>query len=79
MRTENNPSFGILFALVLTAAMITGCGYCWQYSLNTWAEYVHYGFAIYFWQGMLLAMIPFIGQASIPLAAATWVLMLFLC
>lgn len=63
---------GILVALAVLS------GLCWSYSLGSWLTYFHKENHIHFWQCMLLGFVPFLGQASIPFAVITWVLMMFI-
>lgn len=50
----------------------------WTYSLNEWLIFFGKEPAVVWWQGALLGFVPFIGQASIPFAVVTWILMLVL-
>lgn len=50
----------------------------WPYTLNTWLVFIGKEAAIQWWDGFLLGMFPVIGQFSIPAAAITWILMLFI-
>lgn len=52
--------------------------FLWPYTLNTWLVYFGKDPSIVWWQGGLIGFIPWIGQASIPAAAVTWILMLFI-
>ena len=53
-------------------------GFCWEYTINTWLEYNDSPNRIEFWQAGLLGFCPLVGQLSIPAAAITFVLQLFL-
>lgn len=68
---------GVLVAAFIIAVCIT-CGLCWQYSITAWGNHFHKAIHIKFWQCMLLGFIPFIGQASLPVAAGTWIVMMFI-
>jgi hypothetical protein len=50
----------------------------WPYTINTWLVFFDKEPTIVFWHGLILALIPFLGQATIPAAVITWILMLFL-
>jgi len=50
----------------------------WPYSINTWLVYFGKAPSIVWWHGALLGFCPGIGQATIPVAVITWILMLFL-
>lgn len=67
---------GVLIFFLLFSALIGG--FTWPYTINTWLLYFNNPQRIVFWQGMLLGFCPYLGQASIPAAAITWLLMLFL-
>ena len=66
---------GLLVILLISAAI---GALCWPYTINTWLEYAHRTARIVWWQGALLGFCPFIGQASIPAAVVTFILMLFI-
>ena len=63
--------------LVLITSSLIG-GFCWPYTLNTWLVYFGKQPTVHFWQGALLGFVPWLGQASIPAAVVTWILMLFI-
>lgn len=66
---------GFLIILVLSAAV---GAICWPYSINAWLVFFHKPPVVVWWHGVLLGFCPFIGQASIPVAVITWILMLFI-
>jgi len=66
-----------LIAGILIVSAIIG-GFAWTYSLNTWLAFFGKEAGIVFWQGAILGVVPWLGQASIPVAIITWILMLFL-
>ena len=53
-------------------------GWLWPYTINTWLIFFGKQPVIHFWYGAVLGFIPFIGQATVPVAAITWILMMFL-
>lgn len=65
---------GIFFFIVFS---LIG-GLCWNYSIHTWANHFHKIVSIKFWQCVLIGFVPVLGQASIPVAALTWILMMFI-
>jgi len=67
---------GIIIAVLLICAVIGGL--LWPYTLNTWLEYIGKEPCVVWWHGVLLGFCPIIGQATIPAAIVTWILMLFL-
>lgn len=67
----------IVILVVLSLSGIVGA-FCWPYSINTWLVYFHHAPKLVWWQGALLGYVPFLGQASIPVAVITWILMLFI-
>ena len=66
---------GILLMFAILAAI---GAFCWPYTLNAWLAFFGKDIVIVWWQGLLLGFVPGIGQASIPAAVITWILMLFL-
>lgn len=50
----------------------------WTYSIDSWALYFGHAVSIPWYAGGVLGIIPVVGQASIPVAAVTWVLMMIL-
>lgn len=67
--------FILVFVLVIFA--IIGA-FLWPYTLNTWLEFFGKTTTITHFQGALLGFCPIIGQLTILLAIATWILMLFI-
>ena len=67
----------ILVVIVLCIGAAIGA-ICWPYTLNTWLVFFGKEPTIVWWQGALLGFVPVLGQASIPAAVVTWILMLFL-
>lgn len=65
----------VLVILVLGA--IVGA-LLWPYTINAWLVFAGKPPAVVWWQGALLGFVPVLGQATLPLAIVTWVLMLFL-
>lgn len=50
----------------------------WPYTINTWLVFAGKPPTVVWWHGALLGFAPIIGQATIPAAIVTWILMLFL-
>ena len=48
------------------------------YSINTWLVYFGKEPVVVWWHGVIIGIIPVIGEATIPFAFLTWLLMLFL-
>jgi hypothetical protein len=64
-----------------------GCGtiltaiidaFLWPYTLNTWLILAGKDPSVVWWQGMLLGLVPGIGQFGIIAATLTWIVMLFI-
>lgn len=70
-------TYGIIIAIILVIFGVIG-GFVWPYTLNTWLVFFGKAPTITFWNGVVLGIVPFIGQVSIPAAVITWILMLFL-
>jgi len=78
MYKNNDPEIGcgcILVILIISALI---GAWLWPYTINTWLIYFGKAAKITHMQGALIGFIPFIGQATVPAAFITWVLMLFL-
>ena len=68
---------GIVFLIILLIGALVGA-ICWPYTINTWLVFFDKEPAIVWWQGSLMGFVPFLGQASVPAAVITFILMLFL-
>lgn len=72
----------LLLFIMLILAFIVGIiyilGLCWEYTLNTWLEFMESPNRVELWQCMLISLIPAFGQVSFLVAALTWIIMLFL-
>ena len=66
----------VLILIVMAFCSLVG-GFLWPYSIEAWAGLWGKNVDVLFWQGALLGFCPVIGQATIPVAVATWILMLF--
>lgn len=67
--------FVIGFVLLICAAI---GAFLWPYSINAWLVFFGKPASVLWWHGAILGFVPVIGQATIPVAFITWVLMLFL-
>lgn len=67
---------GLLFAILIISAAIGA--FLWPYTINEWLVYFGNEPKVVWWQGALLGFVPYLGQATIPAAIITWILMLFL-
>jgi hypothetical protein len=68
---------GVAVVIVLCVSAIIGA-FVWPYSINTWLEFANKEPVVVWWHGVLLGFVPAIGQVGLPLAAITWIAMLFL-
>lgn len=70
----------VKFIIVIALLSISGIigGFCWPYSINTWLEFFGKDPSIVYWHGFVLGYVPWLGQASIPVAVITWILMMFI-
>ena len=68
------------FLAICVALIISGLVgmLCWPYTINTWLIFFGKPAGVLAWHGFFLGLAPFLGQASIPAAVITWILMLFL-
>jgi hypothetical protein len=63
----------ITWGIVAVIGLSVG-GWLWPYTIETWATYLgRPDVDVKFWQGMVLGIIPYLGAATIPAAAVTWV------
>ena len=67
--------FGVFAILYLAIALIVGV--FWDYTLNSWLTFFGKD-TIAYWQAVVLALVPGIGQSGILAAVVTWILGLFL-
>lgn len=67
--------FGFFWFLLISG--IIGM-FCWPYSLNSWLVFFGKVPSIVWYHGFLLGILPVFGQASIPIAIITWILMMFI-
>ena len=65
------------FMIGMALSTIAG-GILWPYTIETWAGILNKPAEIVYWQGALLGFCPIIGQLTIPIAAVTWLLVLFI-
>ena len=77
MFRKDNGYVGIGILLILVISALIGA-ICWPYTINSWLAFFGKTPKIVWWQGALLGFVPWLGQASIPAAVITWVLMMFL-
>lgn len=63
--------------VILTISAIVGA-FCWTYTINSWLHFFGSAKHIAWWQGALIGFCPWLGQASLPAAVITFILMLFL-
>ena len=68
--------FGKWIGFVLVMSGIIGA-FCWPYAINTWLVFAGKAPVVLWWHGFILGCIPGFGQFSIPVAALTWILKLF--
>ena len=68
---------GVLLIFILFLSALIGT-ILWPYTLNTWLTFFGKTATVTWWQGAILGFVPFLGQATIPAAVVTWILMLFL-
>lgn len=69
--------FGMLLLIAFCISFALGA-WLWPYTINTWLIYAEKQPVIEWWMGGLMGLIPGIGQAYIPAAFITFILMLFL-
>lgn len=65
-----------ILVMLLISALVGA--WLWPYTINTWLVYFGKSASIVWWQGALLGVTPYLGQASVVVAIVTWILMLFL-
>lgn len=75
MTTERAGCVLVLVLMVFNALI---GAFLWPYTINTWLVFAGKAAHIVWWQGCLLGFVPYLGNATIPAAVITWILMLFL-
>ena len=72
----------VWFKLAIVVVILAVCAaigaVLWPYTLNSWLVFFDKAPVITAFHGMLLGFCPVIGQATIPAAVVTWILMLFI-
>jgi hypothetical protein len=63
--------------LLFTISGIIGA-LCFPYAINTWLVYAGKAPVFLWWWGFLLGYVPGAGQLALPVAAITFILMLFM-
>lgn len=74
MASRSTSSFPCVFLLIIWMVSAS----LWPYTINTWLVYAGREPVITFWHGMILALVPYLGQLTVPAAVITWILMLFI-
>ena len=88
-RARKNPIvrlvawIGAISLVILPFIIIFGLfgiigGFCFPYALNSWLVFFGKAPTVVFWQGFILGICPYVGQASIPVAVITFIAMLIL-
>ena len=67
----------LVLVVLLTISGVIGA-ICRPYTINSWLEYAGHEPGLLWWHGFLMGYVPGLGQASLPAAVLTWVLMMFL-
>lgn len=80
MRLRYGRSAGMGCAMILILLIISAAvgAIVWPYTLNSWLIFFGKEPTVVWWHGALLGFCPYVGQASVPAAVITWILMLFL-
>lgn len=75
--TASLAPYAIIIGVIVLICAILGA-WLWPYTINTWLIYAGREPCVMAWHGALLGFCPFIGQATVPAAIITWVLMCIL-
>lgn len=67
---------GMLIIIIIISMIINS--FTFPYAINTWLTYMGKEASVVWWQGILIGLVPGIGQLGIAIAVFTWILMLFL-
>lgn len=70
-------TIGIVAILILIVAALVAGGFCWEYTIESWLRYAGKDYDLALWQGMLISIVPGLGQLAIPAAVVTWIALLF--
>lgn len=68
---------GIVWSIIVVAMFLIGA-WLWPYTINTWLVYSGKPPAVEWWMGGLMGLVPGLGQACVPAALVTFILMLFI-
>jgi hypothetical protein len=71
-------TLGVVGILILVCLNGLFGSLLWPYTINSWLVYMHKDPVVVWWQGFLLAYVPYIGQTYVVTAILTWIAMLFL-
>jgi hypothetical protein len=52
--------------------------FAWPYVINEWLVFFGKEASVVWWQGLILGLIPALGQLGLPGAVITWIAMMFL-
>lgn len=71
---------GCGISMIIIITLISGVigGFVWPYTINSWLLFLGKPATVTFLQGFVLGIIPMIGYLGTPIAAITWIIMLFL-
>lgn len=70
--------FGVITVIVVLFFGVILSAFLWPYTINTWLAYVGKPPEVVWWEGILLAFVPGIGQMAVFAAVVTWIAMMFL-
>lgn len=77
MNNRGAHEAGIAVVFILIVCAVVGA-LLWPYTINTWLVFFGKQATVVWWHGMLMGFCPGLGQATIPAAVITWMLMLFI-
>jgi ABC-type lipoprotein release transport system permease subunit len=70
-------TYGIAIGVIGSICAVIGA-LLWPYTINEWLIFFDKEPVVLWWHGAILGFTPVIGQATIPAAVVTWILMLIL-
>jgi hypothetical protein len=77
-KSSSSDSFAALILIIFIFLIFVIIGaFCWPYAINSWLAYFHKPVRIIWWEGALLACVPYVGRFSSVVAVLTWLAMMF--
>lgn len=73
----NSKVLAVFLSVAFLVATYSICGLIWEYTLNSWLEYLDKPTRVEWYFAGLLGIIPIVGYLTIPAALVTWFALTF--